>query len=270
MNIQNLIMSVNPITESFGNATTCRNNNSSRFGKMIDLLYTPDGYINGARISTYLLETVRVTFQHPGERNYRIFYEIEAGLSADKKEEYHLGNLDDYNYINHPARTVQTDQHNFQLLLVALRQIQFREDEIEAIFRVVVGILHLGNISFDNSSESGSEAAEYSPSCRLSLQYSLELLGCSFDSLYSALTRRHYSITNTQAVQKILNVTSASTARDALARTIYEVLFTRIIDKINGVLNPDENVPDDLASSISVLDVFGFEYYEENSFEQLW
>jgi myosin heavy subunit len=296
INIQQLVMSVNPITESFGNAQTIRNNNSSRFGKMIDLFYSLDGYIEGVHISTYLLETIRVTFQLPGERNYRIFYELDAGLSDEQKKEWSFQRLDDFAYINRrhnnstqltnqsklsslsaPQRrgtisSTETDLMNYNLLMSALRQIHFSEDEIAHICRAVIGILHLGNISFISCShESGLEGAAYASDSLSTVEIVCDLLGLYSDSLLSALTRRQYTISTSKQtlLEKYLDVTSAVIARDALARTLYEVLFTRIIDRINSTLNPEGTQSEDHSSSISVLDVFGFEYYDDtNSFEQ--
>lgn len=280
-NIQQLVMSVNPITESFGNAKTIRNNNSSRFGKMIDLFYSCDGYIEGVQISTYLLETVRVTYQLPGERNYRIFYELNAGLDSEKKREWGFENLENFSYINksnfispHPDSMdidSKTDLANYSLLIEALRRIHFSEEEIEHICRAAIGILQLGNINFVPTIIQGADGAEYASESQQFVNISCHLLGLNQDSLYTALTKRQYTIPNGRQshIEKVLNETAAATARDALARTLYEVLFTRIIDRINLTLNPEGTCSDDHASSISVLDVFGFEYYENNSFEQL-
>src|SRR5690606_12399911 len=98
--IENQIVASNPIMESFGNAKTLRNDNSSRFGKFIELMYTADGYITGAVIRTYLLETIRVAHQSKGERNYHIFYEVFAGLSPEEREQYGLLSLKDFHYTN--------------------------------------------------------------------------------------------------------------------------------------------------------------------------
>jgi myosin-5 len=271
VDVESVISAVNPITESFGNAKTSRNNNSSRFGKFIELEYVADGYIASAHIQTYLLETVRVTSQLKGERNYHIFYEIFAGMSAAKREEWGCGALQDFRLVNqsgeYSRHDGESDGGNFDRLVNAFQTIDTDEYGMEEIFKTVIGILHIGNLSFQTSSSVGADAAEFAEACRGSVASVCQLLGVPEARLEDAVCTRCIRVAGS-LIKKQLSAEAAAAARDVLAKATYELMFKSIMVAVNRSLQfTEEEV--DRVSFIGVLDIFGFEFFEHNSFEQL-
>ena len=271
--IESQVIASNPITESFGNAKTSRNDNSSRFGKYIELLYTADGYIEGAKIRTYLLETVRVVRQSPGDRNFHIFYEIFAGLEKQFRRKMRFERLEDFNYMNQSGQYTRDDNvsdlENYNTLLDAFSTIRISQDYQDEILRILVGILHLGNLEFDTDVVNGIDVSKFSKTCKAAVDMACELLGLTKQILEHAVTIRSLSTVGGE-VLKNLDAVGASYARDALAKTIFDKLFKWIVLQVNislsgGSMNPETEA----ASSIGVLDIFGFEHFKENTFEQL-
>lgn len=270
--IDKLVNSVNPITESFGNAKTSRNNNSSRFGKFIELNYTADGYIGGAFIQTYLLETVRVTSQLHGERNYHIFYEIFASLSAEQKETYACPSLESFKYLNQSGEynrhDGEDDFQNFKKLCLAMDTINMSAEQIESVIKIVVGILHVGNLTFDLSTTIGEDAAVFSEESQVHVKSICYLLGIDETFLLNAVAKRSIRVAG-NSIQKNLNVEGAIAARDVYAKTTYDLLFRNMLKEFNKSLSLSNSDTDETVSFIGVLDIFGFEYFARNSFEQL-
>ncbi len=272
--IESLINAVNPITESFGNAKTSRNNNSSRFGKFIELCYSGSGYIIGAHIQTYLLETIRVVSQVKGERNYHIFYEVFSGLTEEQRDQWCCRDMAQFHYLNqsHEYKRYdgENDYDNFSRLVDALVTINLTMDQVTIIFQVVVAILHLGNIKFLSSQNVGEDVAIISPDASHHTRQVSELLAIDDSSLVTAFTKRGLKVAGNY-ILKNLNVENAIVARDTYAKTLYDILFKTLLRCVNESLSLDNNTSgDEQASSIGVLDIFGFEYFEQNSFEQLW
>ena len=269
--LEALISAVNPITESLGNAKTSRNNNSSRFGKFVELRYCAEGYITNAHIQTYLLETVRVTSQVPGERNYHLFYELFAGLTEDVKQNWQFESLEDFAYLNssgeYHRHDGESDAENFSKLMDALTTIHMSAARLEQLIQVAVAILHVGNITFASTERVGEDAAIFSPHSARNVSMACTLLGISEDSLLAATSTRAIKVAG-NVICKNLNVEGASMARDVLCRTIYDLLFRSALNDVNRALSFGED-ESDAASFIGVLDIFGFEYFEKNSFEQL-
>lgn len=264
---EKMIIAANPITESFGNAKTSRNNNSSRFGKFIELNYSADGYIEGASITTYLLETVRLVRQMPGERNYHIFYEAFQGLSNELKTRWSFNSLNDFLYTNQSGEfnrhDGESDIDNFQALTNALSQCGLNEIKKNEVFGIVVGILHLGNITFVPSEKNG---VEVSKSCDFHLNKIEELLGINRDHLILAVTKKSVVIAQ-NVIMKDLNEVDSAAARDSFSKILYDYLFKWLIQQVNISLKCSIETR---SSFIGVLDIFGFEYFATNSFEQLW
>jgi myosin V len=276
--LEALINAVNPITESFGNAKTSRNNNSSRFGKFIELCYSGDGYIIGAHIQTYLLETIRVISQVRGERNYHIFYEIFKSLTKKQREQWGCDDHDItlFHYLNQSEEyhryDNESDEENYSRLIDALMTLDLTiDDDINSILKTVIAILHLGNIHFISSLIVGDDAAVFAPHTMTHVQHVCSLLGIDETILTVALTKRGLKVAGNY-ILKNLNVESAVIARDTYAKTLYDLLFKTLLRYINNSLSLENNSPGDeqASSSIGVLDIFGFEYFEKNSFEQLW
>jgi myosin V len=273
--IMQKVLQSNPILEAFGNARTLRNDNSSRFGKFIELGFSRAGHLMGAKVQTYLLEKVRLAFHAAGERNYHIFYQILRGCSDDDhaKYEFHdglTGGLELPNYFHYtgqggaPHLREFTDESGLAYTLKAMRRLGWSEDTISSVLKLCAGILHLGQIQYNSVEQNGMETAQVADT--KILHYAARLLGVDVDKMMVALTER-IIVARGQEIRSYLTPEKAADARDALAKTIYGALFLWVVDQVNiSVGWKDDN---DIRSSCGVLDIFGFECFAVNSFEQL-
>jgi myosin-5 len=265
------VMQSNPILEAFGNSRTLRNDNSSRFGKYIDLNFTKRGHLVGGTIKTYLLEKVRLSFQQSGERNFHVFYQMFAGASIEDKERWNLmdsvknyrftnqGNIFDLKFV--------FDKDEYNSLRKALNVLNFDIADQDSLFNILAGLLHLGQIQFeiDHNDSEGSEVVR-NDLVLSSVELSGKLLGVPVDLLIHTITVRKI-IAHNEVYEKKLTPEQASDARDALAKAIYGRLFDWIVTTTNRSIKVDPSV--DLRADIGVLDIFGFECFQNNSFEQL-
>lgn len=304
------LMETIPIAEAFGNAQTRRNRNSSRFGKYIRLRFQhppvdnniprPSPVLNQASVDTYLLERSRVTRQSPGERNFHIFYQVLAGSSAAQRQAWDLRDTTAYDYLGgQKADLSQEDRQDFRHLCASFTRVGILPETQDQIFQLVVGILHLGNISLRSKDDSVEglciaelehEAAEHA------LENAATCLGIDAALLRIAIfEKRIVSFRSIFYIKR--SVKDAMAARDTIAKTIYHRIFTwlmkrmmtglpvrdikrleeggnnnRTIDDnepINHNLNDDDSIK---FNYIGVLDIFGFENYDEektNGLEQL-
>jgi myosin heavy subunit len=283
--IENKILSANPVLEAFGNAKTVRNDNSSRFGKYMQVHFNDRQVIVGCSTTNYLLEKSRVVNPSAGERNFHVMYQLCIGAM----EKYsHLGlSIPSYFSVltkgNCTSMPHVDDGADFKELLEALTVLGFTEDEQEDIFSVVATVLHIGQVEFKES-ESGegsaiSEAESRDPTSRrrssavstgdlstLGLRMASSLLGVSDANLSECLT--HRTVMNVKAE---LDVKTACSARDALSKELYGRLFNWIVLRINAATKTE--IPGGGSHSslqtIGILDIFGFEIFKVNSFEQL-
>lgn len=293
--IDDRIVEANPLLEAFGNAKTVRNNNSSRFGKFVEIHFNEKSSVVGGFVSHYLLEKSRICVQGKEERNYHIFYRLCAGASEDIREKLHLSSPDNFRYLNRGCTRYfankETDKQilqnrkspeylkagslkdpllddhgDFIRMCTAMKKIGLDDEEKLDLFRVVAGVLHLGNIDFE-------EAGSTSGGCNLknkstqSLEYCAELLGLDQDDLRVSLTTRVMLTTaggtKGTVIKVPLKVEQANNARDALAKTVYSHLFDHVVNRVNQCF------PFETSSYfIGVLDIAGFEYFEHNSYEQ--
>ncbi|XP_075410982.1 unconventional myosin-VI [Tenrec ecaudatus] len=293
--IDDRIVEANPLLEAFGNAKTVRNNNSSRFGKFVEIHFNEKSSVVGGFVSHYLLEKSRICVQGKEERNYHIFYRLCAGASEDIREKLHLSSPDNFRYLNRGCTRYfankETDKQilqnrkspehlkagalkdpllddhgDFIRMCTAMKKIGLGDEEKLDLFRVVAGVLHLGNIDFE-------EAGSTSGGCNLknkstqSLEHCAELLGLDQDDLRVSLTTRVMLTTaggtKGTVIKVPLKVEQANNARDALAKTVYSHLFDHVVNRVNQCF------PFETSSYfIGVLDIAGFEYFEHNSFEQ--
>uniref|UniRef100_A0A8D3DME3 Myosin X n=1 Tax=Scophthalmus maximus TaxID=52904 RepID=A0A8D3DME3_SCOMX len=252
------LLESSPIMEAFGNAKTVYNNNSSRFGKFVQLHFSQKGNIQGGRIVDYLLEKNRVVRQNPGERNYHIFYALLAGTNAQQREAFGLTQPDSYHYLRQSscvADNTINDQGTFQDVLNAMRTMQFTEENIGEILRLLAGILHAGNIEFMTAG--GAQVSSKSALSRTS-----DLLGLNSDQLAEVLTHRSM-ILRGEEISTPLTIEQAVDSRDSMAMALYSRCFNWIIGKLNNRIRGREDF-----KSISILDIFGFENFEVNRFEQ--
>ena len=276
MSIMERVLQSNPILEAFGNARTLRNDNSSRFGKFIELGFSRGGSLLGAKVQTYLLEKVRVGFHASGERNYHIFYQLLRGMTEDQKKRYgfHDGETHGLELANHYHMTGQggapqlrefTDEDGLKYTLRAMTALGWTEDKVEDVLKLVAGLIHLGQINFDaTESEGGQEVSVIQD--ETVLQNAATMLDVDTDKLKAALTER-LMITRGEGITIQLSPERAVEARDALAKTMYGSLFLWVVNEVNGCIGWEDDKA--VRSSVGVLDIFGFECFAVNSFEQL-
>ncbi|XP_041004657.1 myosin-17-like isoform X1 [Juglans microcarpa x Juglans regia] len=262
--VEQQVLESNPVLEAFGNAKTVRNNNSSRFGKFVEIQFDKSGRISGAAVRTYLLERSRVCQISNPERNYHCFYLLCAAPPEDR-EKYKLGDPKSFHYLNQSTcyeLDGLDDREEYLATRRAMDIVGIGEEEQEAIFKVVAAILHLGNIEFAKGEEIDSSVVKDKQS-RFHLNVTAELLECDAKSLEDALIKR-VMVTPEEVITRTLDPVAALGSRDALAKTIYSRLFDWIVDKINNSIGQDPNSK----SLIGVLDIYGFESFKQNSFEQ--
>ncbi|KAK7243670.1 hypothetical protein RIF29_38478 [Crotalaria pallida] len=263
--VEQQVLESNPVLEAFGNAKTVKNNNSSRFGKFVEIQFDKNGKISGAAIRTYLLERSRVCQASDPERNYHCFYMLCAAPPEDVKK-YKLGDPRQFHYLNqsncYEVSNVD-DAKEYLETRNAMDIVGINQDEQDAIFRVVAAILHLGNINFIKGKEFDSSKLKDDKS-PYHLRTAAELLMCNEKALKDSLCQR-VIVTPDGNITKPLDPEAAALSRDALAKTVYSRLFDWIVDKINSSIGQDPNA----TSIIGVLDIYGFESFKINSFEQL-
>ncbi|KAL6430461.1 hypothetical protein ACFW04_007819 [Cataglyphis niger] len=227
--VKDVILESNPLLEAFGNAKTMRNNNSSRFGKYVEMQFGAGGQPNGGKISNFLLEKSRVTCHNPGERNFHIFYQLATGANQEMKTEFGLTDLDYYQYLNYGGNhrvDGTNDARDFQETLKALSVMDIKNAEVMDIFRLVAGILHVGNIQF-------AENGNYSQIAdKQFLEFPAFLFGISAEQLSHKLVSREFESkwgSESESVDVTLNVEQALYTRDALAKDIYARLFDYLV-----------------------------------------
>ncbi|GLH11924.1 Unconventional myosin IC [Gryllus bimaculatus] len=261
--IKDVILESNPLLEAFGNAKTVRNNNSSRFGKYVEILFGSGGQPEGGRISNFLLEKSRVTTQNSGERNFHIFYQLCTGASGNMAQDLGLTELDYYHYLSFGGSHKvdgTNDAHDFQETLKAMSVMGISNEEQNSILKLVAAVLHLGNISFVESGNY-SEIQDHS-----FLAFPSHLLEVEQGQLQSKLTSRRFDSkwgAQSDTIDVTLNVEQALYTRDALAKAVYARMFDYLVKRVNGAM--ETNVK---GQNIGILDIYGFEIFERNGFEQ--
>lgn len=265
--IKNMVLATNPLLESFGCAKTLRNNNSSRHGKYLEIMFNASGEPIGANITNYLLEKGRVVGQFKGERNFHIFYQLTKAASPEQREYFGLQEPSAYAYTaNSKCLDVDgiNDVHDFDSTLNAMNIIGLDGNEQNNILRMIAAILWLGNVTFAENDQGNAQVAD--PGVPDFVAYLLEV---DSTAITKALTERivetHRGGRRGSIYESPNNVVQANAVRDALAKAIYNNLFEWIVARVNKSMAPRQTS----ASTIGVLDIYGFEIFENNSFEQL-
>jgi hypothetical protein len=259
--VEKKILQANPILEGFGNAKTVRNDNSSRFGKYMEVFINGHGQISGSQTTNYLLEKIRVVRPGPTERNFHIFYQLTKAADAQLRGQCSIGQPSDYLYLNQTGVIDVPsidDGRDYQEMQQALNDLGFRPDEQMNMWCLISGILALGNIAIQPNGE-GSHA---DPAWA---NVAAALLAVDPQTLLNALTSRVLKIRGQADTTVQQNAEAASNARHALAKFIYGNMFNWIVKKVNESMGSTGKS----GLSIGILDIFGFEIFEENSFEQL-
>eukprot|EP00891_Asterochloris_glomerata_P005032 jgi/Astpho2/5032/e_gw1.00071.58.1_t len=267
--VEEQVLESNPLLEAFGNAKTSRNDNSSRFGKFVEISFDPAGRVTGAAISTYLLERSRVVSVSAPERSYHIFYQLCAGASDDQKEQFGLQNgWSSFRYLAgsevHTLAEVD-DGEAFRDTMDAMAVIGLDEDDRESVLTIVAAVLHIGNITFTQGDS--DEAVISDEAAQQALLNVATFLEVSEEQLLTALTTRAIETVGERFI-KSLDATAASESRDALAKNLYAKLFDWLVAAINRKISA-LGTGRRSHRTIGILDIYGFESFKENSFEQL-
>ncbi|KAH8607142.1 Myosin head (motor domain) Unconventional myosin tail actin and lipid binding WW domain [Trypanosoma vivax] len=269
--VKHIILASNPLLEAFGNAKTVRNDNSSRFGKFFEIFFDNMGGPIGGRMSNFLLEKSRVVSQQKGERNFHVFYQMCRGADASLRERLKLRNPEEFFYLKQGGvrdRAGIDDAQEWAEMLDAMNSIQLSKENQQSIFDILALILHLGELQFGPpSSGNRAEGAGSSNSLvvlnREELTFCATLLGVDADAMERALTRRRLAMGSSEVVEVPLDVQQCENTRDAVSKTLYHHLFDYIVDSINTALGKKKY---DLM--LGVLDIYGFEVFNKNGFEQ--
>ena len=268
--IEEKVLQCNPILESFGNAKTLRNDNSSRFGKYVRLFFSPSQTVSGASISSYLLEKTRVVRQSPGERNFHIFYSFLKSADRDTLRDLGLeADLGKYRYLNQSGVSVAAgvdDVMWFAEVVRAFAAVGVSEGELRTVWAVLGTVLHLGNVEFEDEAyvEDSAKPCRWSQGTRKAGEMAARLLGIPAVQLERALTHFTRKVGSSEIASPISG-SDCQSFRDSLAKALYDRLFTWIVKRLNDSLSPSSPS----AVYIGLLDIFGFELLQENSFEQL-
>uniref|UniRef100_A0A5F7ZMV5 Unconventional myosin-IXa n=1 Tax=Macaca mulatta TaxID=9544 RepID=A0A5F7ZMV5_MACMU len=284
--VEQIILGAGPVLEAFGNAKTAHNNNSSRFGKFIQVNYQETGTVLGAYVEKYLLEKSRLVYQEHNERNYHVFYYLLAGASEDERSAFHLKQPEEYHYLNQitkkPLRQSWDDycydsepdcfmvegedlRHDFERLQLAMEMVGFLPKTRRQIFSLLSAILHLGNICYKKKTYRDDSIDICNPEV---LPIVSELLEVKEEMLFEALVTRK-TVTVGEKLILPYKLAEAVTVRNSMAKSLYSALFDWIVFRINhALLNSKDLEHNTKTLSIGVLDIFGFEDYENNSFEQ--
>ena len=301
--VESVLLSANPAFEAFGNAKTARNDNSSRFGKLVEVGFDALGAVRGARVQTYLLEKTRVVGHAPGERAYHAFYQLVAGASPEEREAWHVADdAAEYKYLV-PSGTraksvlenakkdlstaecaqtgcLESDAAAYEATKQSLRSMGISNAETRDAFRVASATLWLGNVTFEDvEGEDGEDdfARVAFGDARAALKISAKLLGVRPDALEKALTTKTIAVGG-ESVTKRRSAARATETRDALAKATYASIFEWLVRRVNerfatvgsvGSEPSEASSPATWHTSFAVLDIYGFETFERNSFEQL-
>ncbi|KAF1332010.1 Myosin-like protein, partial [Globisporangium splendens] len=278
--VKRTFLESNPLLEAFGNAKTLRNNNSSRFGKYFELLFDSAGRPQGGKVTNYLLEKSRVVKPGKGERNFHIFYQVLAGLPDGARQKLNLGSPDQFHYLKASGSYSVDDVDDaaeFEDTMAAMQHVGIKRKQIELVLQTVAAVLHLGNIQFQ--SETIGDAEGSSVRDRRSLEIACNLLGLDADKLEHALC---YKLLQTMApggkiesYEVPQNPSQAKSQRDSIAKNVYDRLFDFLVERINHALDIEkkaeksgEILNEEDMTKIGILDIYGFEIFDKNGFEQ--
>ncbi|XP_068091296.1 unconventional myosin-Ig-like isoform X2 [Hyperolius riggenbachi] len=263
--VKNVLLKSNCVLEAFGNAKTNRNDNSSRFGKYMDINFDFKGDPTGGHINNYLLEKSRVLKQQPGERNFHSFYQLLLGAPEALLSSCHLQRDPAfYVFTREGASCIINDKSSYKMVVDSMRVIGFTQQEVDSVYKILAAILHLGNMNFAMDEDSVVLENEEL------VDHIAELTSCDSEAVRKALLYRTVATGGREIIEKGHSIREAAYAREAFAKAFYERLFCWIVGRINNVIevkNYDARIHGK-NTVIGVLDIYGFEIFDNNSFEQ--
>ncbi|CDJ56122.1 hypothetical protein EMWEY_00014750 [Eimeria maxima] len=266
--IQQAIMAANPVLEAFGNAKTVRNNNSSRFGRFMQLDVAKGGGIRHGSVLAFLLEKSRILTQDRNERSYHIFYQMLKGSSPQMKERYKLLDCSKYQFLNpHCVDAPGVDDlSEFESVVKAFESMGLKEEQRHTIWSVVSGVLLLGNVATVGKKEGGVEnAAVIAGESARVLKDACDLLFLDSERIMRELTVK-VTYAGNNKIEGRWTVEDSDMLRGSLAKAVYEKLFLWIIQALNSTIEPAGG----FQTFMGLLDIFGFEVFQNNSLEQLF
>jgi myosin-3 len=264
--LERKILESQPLLESFGNAKTGLNDNSSRFGKFMEVVYDSAGDVLGARIQKYLLEKVRVVSQSPGETNYHIFFYCVSGAPPAIQSQMKSLPAHQYKFLS-PCESTTDDAERYKELIGTMTVLGFEDDEIEEMQMIISAVLLAGNLEFIDSPGATDDSSEFADA--VVAEDLAQLLMVDREILEDALTTKHI-VTAGETFHKPLNADQAREARDTFAQNTYDNLFSWVTSRLNQILGDGLGAGTSVGEmSVGVLDIFGFENFKTNSFEQL-
>jgi myosin-5 len=279
--LERQVVQCNPILEAFGNARTARNDNSSRFGKFIEIQFDSEAKLAGAQVRTFLLEKVRLVRQSESERNYHVFYFLAAGAAAADRAEWRLKGggggshgLEGYRYTSqsgcYDRRDGASDGDEYDALRDAMDTMRFLPAEASGCLLCAAAVLSLGELAFEGLDDGATQggAAQLTSSCDGQpppCDDAAHLLGVPPAALEAACTTRTVRARG-EAFTVKLNPPQAADARDGLAKALYAALFEWVVGRVNAAIKVAPGVQPH--SFIGLLDIFGFESFQHNGFEQ--
>ncbi|CAJ1423783.1 unnamed protein product, partial [Effrenium voratum] len=266
--VESQVLDANPVLEAFGNAKTVRNDNSSRFGKFIEVEFDTSGKLLSAQISNYLLEKCRIVTQQPEERNYHFFYQLcHAALEGRVPESLKLRPASEFEYSKECADIAGVDDAaDFGAVLDCMTSLGFSEEERDTIFRIAAAVLHLGELQFAPCAKNGADGVSVTNDSCLAL--ACELLGLAPEQMRQVLEHKTLEDPLTEKIIHMPHdVSSASFTRHSMAKVVYARLFDWLVWRINESISSRGQQKD--VRKIGLLDIYGFEVFEWNSFEQL-
>ncbi|XP_053214006.1 unconventional myosin-IXb-like [Panonychus citri] len=269
--VEQTILGAGPVLEAFGNAKTKHNNNSSRFGKFIQVNYKENGMVHGAVVLKYLLEKSRIVSQAKNERNYHVFYYLLAGADSADKEAFYLTKASDYFYLNQSkCYTLEgvDEAYEFSRLKQSLEMVGFSREKQRRLYAVLSAVLHLGNVEFTKKSTYHSDETVMVQNVEAVSTIS-KLLMVKEETLLSALTCKRTKAAKGETIIINYKMADAVATRDAMAKCLYGALFDWIVMQVNQSLLSKKEARDHRGNYIGVLDIFGFEDFgDQNYFEQ--
>lgn len=270
--VEEKILSANPILESFGNARTMQNDNSSRFGKFVDLHFKQTGSLIGASIKTYLLEKLRLVYQGIGERNFHVFYELLSGMTDLEKEEISLKDLEakDFRITSmsgtYDRRDQIDDSESYCDLELSMGEVGFEREDVDNIFSILSAILHMSNLNISASSDETNLDIDSE-----AMKVVQELLKIDKEQMNKAICYKTIQVVDEICVTA-LTESKARKRLEALMKSIYNCIFNFLVEKINSIVSsktPQKGQVYKKVASIGVIDIYGFEIFPHNSYEQL-